>query len=88
MDIRAPKQNTPMQISAVDAEVKKSHPLVKSLIAEYRKENVRLQNQIAKNQVAYESEINKIRAQAENKTRATFNINFSTPKPKPMAVKP
>lgn len=88
MVIRATNQNTPKQISAVDAEVKKSHPLVKSLIAEFRKENARLQNLIAKNQVAYESEINKIHAQAENKTRATLNINFSTPKPKSRKVKP
>lgn len=64
MVTRATKQKTTKQISTVDEEVEKAHPLVKSFIAEYRKENARLQNLIAKNQVAHESEINKIRAQA------------------------
>jgi hypothetical protein len=34
-----------------------------NLLEEFRKENARLQNAIAKNQVAYESEINKLKAQ-------------------------
>lgn len=76
MTVRAPKKKTAKQVSAVDAEIEKSHPLVKSFIEEYRKENVRLQNLIAKNQVAHESEANKIRAEAAEKTKPTFNINL------------
>ena len=47
----------------LDEEIKKAHPEDKRFLAFYRKENERLQNLIARNQVAYESEINKIRAE-------------------------
>lgn len=77
MPIRTAKEKITKQLSDVEKEIEKSHPLVKSFIAEYRKENVRLQTLIAKNQVAHESEINKIRAEAEEKTRATFSININ-----------
>lgn len=77
MPMRAAKEKTTKQVSAVEEEIEKSHPLVKRFIEEYRKENVRLQTLIAKNQVAHESEINKIRAEAEEKTRTTLSINFN-----------
>jgi len=83
MPIRATEGKTAKQISAVEEEIEKSHPLVKRFIEEYRKENVRLQTLIAKNQVAHESEINKIRAEAEVKTRTSLNINFNGVTPGP-----
>lgn len=67
MVTRTAKQKATKPVSAVDAEIEKAHPLIKSFIEEYRKENARLQNLIAKNQVAHESEINKIRAEAYQK---------------------
>lgn len=76
MTVCTPKKKTAKQISAIDVEIKKSHPLVKSFIEEYRKENVRLQNLIAKNQVAHESEANKIRAEVAEKTKPVLNVNF------------
>lgn len=83
MPIRVTKGKTAKQISAVEEEIEKSHPLVKCFIKEIRKENVRLQTLIAKNQVAHESEINKIRAEAEEKTRTSFSINFNGVPPSP-----
>lgn len=49
----------------------------KRLMAYYRKENERLQNLIAKNQVAHESETNKIRAEAANKAAPMFSVTLN-----------
>lgn len=83
MPIRATKEKTAKQISAVQEEIGKSHPLVKRFIEEYQKENARIQTLIAKNQVAHESEINKIHAEAVEKIRTSFNMHFNDVTPAP-----
>ena len=71
MTVRAPKNKTEKQVSAVGEKYKDED---KRLLPFYRKENVRLQNLIAKNQVAHESEINRIRAEAAEKIKRSFKI--------------
>lgn len=82
MVIRPTNQKTAKQISTVDTEIKKAHPLIKNLISEFRKENARLQRLIAKNQVAYESETNRIRAQLKEKAAPRVSFVIHSPSDK------
>ncbi|HEY6281293.1 MAG TPA: hypothetical protein VIW72_05805 [Burkholderiales bacterium] len=71
MSVRNPKEQP---ISTLDAEVAKSHPLVKHAMTEFRKEISRLHKQLVKEQIAHESETEKLRAQLEQAKAPQFNI--------------
>ena len=60
--------------SQLDAEIEKAHPLIRSLITEYRKEIVKLQNLIAKNKVSHESETAKVRAEHAIEMQKIVNL--------------
>jgi TPP-dependent pyruvate/acetoin dehydrogenase alpha subunit len=65
----------------LNRKLSKTHPIIKQAFSEYKKEIARLQKQLVKEQIAHQSEIERMKAEFEEQIQSMpgFNIQLVSP---------
>jgi hypothetical protein len=71
---RMPKKQPKTEISELDVQVSKAHPLLKQAFSEYKKEISNLQKQLIKEQIRHQAEIERMKAEYEQKIKSLPDI--------------
>ncbi len=75
MTKRTPKQKPVDEFTELDAKVNQADPIIKQAFSEYKKEISRLQKQLVKDQIAHESEIERMKAQFKEQMESISKID-------------
>lgn len=79
-----PKKQPVNEKSELETKVQQADPIIKQAFSDYKKEIARLQKQLVKEQIAHESEVERMKEQfkEEIKSAPKINVHFVSPEKK------